>query len=881
MQEIKRCLQKIRSKKLSVLLLTGGLTCLFSILTFADASNSPLPLQPLSHETLADQLGWVPNTDNMCGGYYFDQPFVYPIKVEKDSTVAITGDYGLLSQRATSILEGKVTVTRTGQQITTNKAFIYRDPVSGKLSVMDMVGNVHLREPNTLIVANKGRYNFNDKSKSLINLLYRTSLTNNRQIVGPNVPKEEFQHTREITTLTAWGEAHEFQQDKPKIYELSNATYSTCPPINPTWQVKASHITLNKNTGRGYASHARIYLKNIPIFYMPYINFSIDGRRKSGFLWPTFGGSNNWGPYVLAPFYWNMAPNYDMIITPGFLSKRGVQLSDHFRYITKTNNAELGFSVLPEDRAFADFKRSEDSKYSNSPSMITQAELNRLRSDSMTRKGFYWHDRGRYNDHWSSSLDINYAGDDYYLKDFGSNLNEISQNQLLEEADLFYKSRHWDFTGRMQMYQTLHPIEDPPVNNVYRRFPQLILNGDYPDQKFGLEYFINNEVTHFELLKTPGTTIHYPIGNRFHVQPGISLPLYWPYFYVNPRLQLALTQYQLQQTTDTLTPNSIDRAVPIFDTVFGLAFDRNINFFGHAYQQTLEPQVYYTYIPFRDQADIPIFDTVVGILTYDQLFSYNRFNGLDRIGDANQIAMGVTTRLIDQESGLEKLRLGLGGIVYFANRRVTQCNTLTCTDNPFNPELERRVSPISGTLTYNINPAWNLAGNSIWNPITKQLDNATIALQYTPAPQHVINFAFTYARGGDIADPSSGIATTDDSNNLKATTASFAWPVIGNFSAVGLWTQNWNHEHLQNLLYGLQYDSCCWTVRFVGGRAFAGLTSNSNVGATDNNSNKPLYNTAYYIQFSLKGLGDIGTGNPSQLLSSINGYNTQFGQDLK
>ncbi len=860
------------------------MTCLVPLLTFAETTEllePSQPLQPLTPAQIADELGWVPSTDNMCGGYYVEQPFVYPLKVESDDTVAVTGEYGLLSQRATSILQGKVTVTRAGQQITTRKAFLYRDPQTGKLSAMDMIGDVHLREPNTLIVAAQGRYHFTTKSRLLENLLYRTALASGHQIVGPDIPKEEMLHVRHITTLTAWGQADEFEQNEPKIYEFTNSTYSTCPPVNPAWHVKASHIVLDKNTGRGYATHAKIYVKNVPVFYFPYINFSIDGQRKSGFLWPTIGGSNKWGPYFLAPFYWNMAPNYDMVITPGLLTKRGMQLSDHFRYLTTVNRGDVNFSILPEDRAFSDFQRATEEQYANTPNTITQAEINRLRGDSTTRKSLSWQDDSRYNRNWSSHVDFNYAGDDYYLRDFGSNLNEVSQNYLLQEGDLYYKNEHWDFTGRVQAYQTLHPVQDPPILNVYRRFPQLILNGDYPDQKFGLEYFINNEVTHFEILNTPGTNTSLPIGNRLHVQPGISLPLYWPYFYVNPRLQLAMTQYDFQQTADTHTPQSKQRVLPIFDTTLGLYLDRDITVFGNGYQQTLEPQIYYTYIPYRNQASIPIFDTVVSTLTYDQLFNYNRFNGLDRIGDANQIAWGVATRLIDQASGLEKLRLGVGSIVYFANRKVTQCNNSSCTDNPLNPELGYRLSPISGTLAYHVNPNWRLDGNAIWNPITKQLDNSTVGLQYMPQPQHIINFSYTYARGGDRADPLAGVATTDGSDNLKATTASFAWPVVDNFSALGLWTQNWNHRHLQNLLYGLQYDTCCWTIRFVGGRAFTGLTADNNTGTTTSNATKPQYNSEFYIQISLKGLGDIGTGNPSQALSSINGYNAQFGQDLK
>lgn len=846
---------------------------LFPINVLSAVSNT---FSTLATETIAKQLGWIDDPASDCGGYYLEQPFIYPDNATKDSTVTVTSGGGLLSQRATSLLEGKVTVTRQGQQMTANKAYLYRDPTTGKLSAIDMIGNVRLREPNSLIIGKKGRYNFTTRSKSLIDILYRTSIHTDKS--PPQVTVEDTQQERKVTGLTAWGKAYEFSQTELKIYELSNASYSTCPPINPTWRVVANHIVLNKNTGRGYATHARILVKNIPVLYMPYINFSIDKQRKTGFLWPTIGGSNKWGPYVLTPFYWNLAPNYDMTITPGLLTKRGVQLSDNFRYLSSTSEGNINFSILPADKAFRDFQASaaKNSQYTNpvntatQTASVTQAELNRLLNASDTRRGLWWRDDSIYNEHWSSHIDYNYASDDYYLRDFGRSLNEISANQLLQEGDLYYKGPNWNFTGRIQAYQTLHPINENPVLNQYRRFPQLILNGDYPDQAYGMEYFINNEITHFNILNTPGSPADLPIGNRLHTQPGISLPLYGSSFYINPRMQLALTDYELYRTTDTGTPATKHRALPIIDVASGLALNRSITLFNYAFQQTLEPQLYYTYIPYRNQSSIPVFDTTVNTLTYDQLFNYNRFTGIDRIGDANQIGVGVTTRLIDDESGLEKVRLGVGDIIYFANRRVTLCNDTSCSDNPSNPSNSYSLSPISGVLNYHINRSWSFNVNSIWNPISKQLDNTTLAFQYLPDEEHLFNLGYTYARSGDIL---SGITTINPSNNLKVTDVSAAWPLYHHISAVGRWSQNWNHEHLQNLLYGLQYETCCWAVRLVGGRAFIGFD-------TDNN-NRPQYNSELYIQFSLKGLGDIGTGNPSGLLSGISGYNSQFGQEIK
>lgn len=820
---------------------------------------------------LADQLGWVQNKTFVCGGYYLEDPFLYPLPLADGHLVEVTSNQGVISQKGTSYLEDHVTINRHTQQVTANKAYVYRD-AQGRLATVDLMGDVHLREPNTLIIAKNGQYFFKTQAKSLDQILYRTVLLNeSRAIAGPNVPLAQTLIARKISNLTAWGEASRFEQTVPRVYEFKQASYSTCPPINPAWKLKGSHIVLDKNTGRGYATHARFYVKDVPVFYFPYLNFSIDRQRKTGLLKPTFSSSNRWGPYILLPFYWNMAPNYDMTITPGILTKRGIQFTENFRYLSPINNGNFNFSILPNDREFSSFQENMFGTYKDDPDPIKQAELRRLLQSSKTRRSFYWRDDAQFNQHWSSKVDFNYVSDDYYLTNLGNNLNEVTNNQLLQEAEIFYKAEHWEFTGRLQAYQTMHAIDQPFVENQYRRLPQLILTADYPNQFLGLEYFIRNEATAFDYLNTPGTNLTLPIGERFHTQPGISLPIFTPSFYINPRAQFALTSYHLKQTLSTNTPTAIHRALPIVDINSGLAFSRETTVHHQPYHQTFEPQIYYVYVPYRNQSKIPTFDTTVNTLTYDQLFHYNRFSGIDRIGDANQLSYGATTRFIDQQSGLEKIRIGVGEIVYFSNRLVTLCDVdspMPCSDNPDNPSNKQRFSPISGIFNYYANPSWSFTSNALWDPSSKQLVNTSVLLRYQTDNLHIINFGYTFARSGDVL---SGVQTVNSLNNLKVTDISGTWKIFRDVSAMARWSQNWNNSRLQNLLFGLQYDTCCWAVRVVGGRAFLNLDPHNNF--------RPTYSNQYYLQFALKGLGNVGP-NPSGLLSNITGYNPQFGQEF-
>lgn len=823
----------------------------------------------LSRAAIAKELGWVID-NNRCGGYYLEPPIQNPAHPLKPDIVEITSNEGglLYSLHGTSVSQGKMTITQNGQQIIAKKGYLYRDPTTENLSAIDVVGEVTLRQPNQLVIAKCGHVDLKNKKKSLENIIYRTTVYSKLSKKPPTPTIQQLITEQKIYHLSAWGKADEFKQDEPDIYHFKNASFSTCPPLTRVWQVTGRDITLNKETGRGSAFNAKFLLKDTPILYVPYLNFPIDARRQTGFLWPMAGSSSASGAYLKIPFYWNIAPNYDTTITPVILAERGLDLTDLFRYLTHTSNGKIQGAILPGDRKFASFKEESQEKYKYSINPMVRSELHRLEDSSTTRTSFSWQDKTHFNEHWAADVDYNFVSDDYYLKDLGNNLVSATQNQLLQQAEMTYRGQYWDFLGRVQGYETLHPINENPFQNQYIRLPQLILDYDYLNKFTGLDFFAANEATHFDIHKNPGSYLIQPIGDRINVQPGISYPLYRSYFYIIPRVQFAFTAYDLS-TKPFDMPSHSTRSLPIVDVHSGLYFDRSFHIRDYFLKQTLEPQIYYTYVPYKNQNDLPIFDTSLNTLTYDQLFMYNRFSGIDRIGDANQISVGVTTRFIDEDTGLEKIKAGIGQIIYFEHRRVTLCEkSVFCTDLPDSPENTRATSPISAIFSYNLTPHWTAIGNTIWDLQLHHLNNQTVAIRYMPDPQRIINLGYSFVRNGDTLFID---RHNTNHSNLSQTDFSIAWPIARDWATVGRWTQNWNHNHFQNLLYGLQYDSCCWAIRFVTGRTFTNISPN----------NTFHYNKEFYIQVALKGLGNFGTGDPTQFLtSSIGGFQSNFGQDF-
>ncbi len=844
-----------------------------------------MPAQSLTSSAMAKALGWVQTDIGRCGGYYLESSFIGADSSLEKNHIQLSSQQGIVfSLHGTSISQGQITITQDGQQIIANKGYLYRDPTTGKLNAVDLIGHVVLRQPNELIIADYGHVDLKMKQKSLHHILYRNAIYSKTSTQKPIVPtNKQIEHENKVYQLSAWGTAEKYEQNEPKISLFNQATYSTCPPLTSAWQVKASNIELNKNTGRGYARNARLLVKGVPVFYTPYLNFPIDSRRQTGFLPPAIRpNTTESGTIITAPFYINLAPNYDDMLTPALLFKRGIQVTNLFRYLTPETEGKIKITALPNDHLFTALKEESINQFLEPTSPLTQANFNRLQNASNTRTAFSWQNDAHYNEHWTSALDYNYVSDDYYTTNFSNGLTQVTTNQLLQQADLTYKGQFWQFRGNIQGYQTLHPL-DQSYQNVYSRLPQLTLGGNYLDQNTGLNYSVDNDLSHFVIRKNPGADVLYPYGTRVNVQPAISWPVYRPAFFFNPRLQFAMTQYEVGQIPANTNPATFNnhlvspyRSLPIFDISSGMYFERNFSIGQYGLTQTLEPQMYYTYIPYYNQNNLPLFDTDLTTLTYDQLFTYNRFSGLDRIGDANQIALGLATRFMDQQSGTQKAYAGIGQINYFQHRRVTLCTNdlgstqncaalLTSSDNS-NNRVNR--SPLSGVLSYNLTPNWTFTSSTIYDTHVNNVKNETLTLGYSTDSQRSVTLSYTYALDGAFV-PTNPVGSS--ANNLSQTDLNFIWPIAHGWSTLGRWTENFNTTSFQNLLFGLQYDSCCWAVRFLTGRIF-----------TNVNLNKTLkYNTESYIQFALKGLGNFGTGDPSSTLNTgAISYQTDFGQDF-
>jgi LPS-assembly protein len=364
---------------------------------------------------------------------------------------------------------------------------------------------------------------------------------------------------------------------------------------------------------------------------------------------------------------------------------------------------------------------------------------------------------------------------------------------------------------------------------------------------------INAEYVYFDKLSDFVSVLPQTSGQRLHIQPRVSYPLITPSSFFTPQLQLDATFYNLEQT-DSL-PEHSNRLLPIFDVDTGLYFERSYG----CYTQTLEPRLFYLYVPNKNQNDIPVFDTTIPFFNFDQLFRTNRFVGYDRLGDANQLSFALTTRFLESCTGRQKIRLSLGQLLYFAPPNVS---LTPIYDKDF--YVNQTLSPLVAEINYNFSPVLDGVADIALSPDDHGLNNASAQLHYHPDRKHIFNIGYDFVRKGDTLTT---YALNSSQNNLNRINLATAWQITDHWQALGNWNYNLSHGHPEAYFYGLQYDSCCWALRIVASRIIT----------AENVNDQATFQNNYYVQLQLKGLGNLGNSDPGNLLtSSILGYQDTF-----
>ena len=742
----------------------------------------------------------------LCRGV-FDVP---PRPVIEDALepgdIHIVSDKADLVEDGTSHFEGNAEVTQDRQQTRADSIDFHQPEDSA-----DLKGDVHYWDDDVYLHSETAHVEFDDKTGTFEDAEYR--LLENR----------------------GRGKADYLHVEVGKKTEGNRIDFTTCDPedeewdfTNNVWKLSARELYLDHVEERGVAKHAVLKIKDVPVLYTPYISFPLSDKRKTGFLIPSIGSSRRNGFEYEQPFYWNIAPAMDATFIPRIITDSGVMLNGEYRYLFSKGHGQVNVEYLPGDPRYNDEDRSS-LHFEHRQSFFSSGTINLL-----------------YNE----------VSDQQYFEDFGNSIDTTSTRYLPRYA---ITNNRWmlnDHKLVVRSYvQDYQVVDDslPVTSRPYTRLPKIWTMFSSPYENKTINYDVQAEMDYF--TRSDDQFLYNVNGYRYDVYPSVSFPMRNIWGYMVPKAGFRFTQYYLDN--NNVFDDSPDRLLPFASVDSGLYFERETTLFNSNYIHTLEPRLYYLYIPDEDQSDLPVFDTGVYNTTYSSLFYQDRFNGPDRMGDANQVTLAVTSTLYNSDTGNELGYARIGQIFYLEDQDVVRQRL-----NPINGKLTNSDRPVTDSFStlvaemgLNITDSWKVDAEIHWEPNENVTEKLAIDTQFNPGDGRILNMGYRVRRGA-------GGVIRRSTIDIEQTDLSFRWPLTRQWSVVGRWNYAVPESRSLDIFGGIEYESCCWGLRVVTRRFIS-----TRDGTRD---------SSFGLQLVLKGFTSVGTAADKLLERGILGYSADL-----
>lgn len=609
----------------------------------------------------------------------------------------------------------------------------------------------------------------------------------------------------DTVAINSRGEANTVGLEGEGLVRMNKGLYTTCPEGNNSVLIGAREIELDQIAGVGKARGATVRFQGVPIFYAPYISFPLNDDRKTGFLTPGFGSDDESGSIIEFPWYWNIAKNQDATITPRFYTDRGVQVGAEYRHRSLNSTTYVYGEFLPSDSLVEDenLLREPDDQIESDRSLFTFQHFQ------------------QFTDTVSGSVNFNDVSDIDYFDDLSNDVRLFSASFVPRDAQLNYAGRYVRVGVRANEYQIIDDII-PTASAPLERLPSVTLSTNLPDGPYGLRYGLNASFINFNAASNERID-----GTRTALTPFVQLPIENLWGYVKPKISLNTRSYSLNNVEEG-AEDSPSFTVPIFSVDSGLYFEKNINWFGEGALQTLEPRLYYVFAPDEDQSDVPVFDTSEIVLNnISNIYRETRFFGEDRVGDTNQVTLGLTSRIIDNETGDQRVVASLGQLILL--------DDLELRLNDSSPVIESGLGDLLAEVRTESQGPWSTYSFLQFDHDESELTTASFAVGYQPKDDNRKNVQVGYRR-------TQGFTRVIDQLTIDAN-----WPISDRWQFFG--SERFSIEDSESLstTLGLEYNACCWKLRFVG---------------TDrlNNRNIDDKKTSFFVELELTSLGSFKSG---------------------
>ncbi|MFT7410262.1 MAG: LPS-assembly protein [Oleispira sp.] len=777
----------------------------------ANFAFRPLSWYPLAALTPAEAEA----LPEFCSGKY--RPVA--ITTRSDKSILIEADESTADIKGNAIFNGNVEFSQQDKKIFSDHAVWSQTQRSANFD-----GNVSIISPDLVM---SGEH----------------AVINNSKQTDQKTAKIE-QSEYSIPSTHMRGTAASIDSKGEFLIQLTNSTYTFCEPGQNDWDIKASEINLDRESGVGSAWHTQLRVKEVPIMYLPYYRFPIDDRRMTGFLDPTFTINGEvQASEMSVPFYINLHPQVDATITPKELLDHGLLWQGQIRHITSLfGYGELNYGELKNDRSY-------------------------LQDEADTPKQDRWlvnyQQRGDINANWHHRSVYNEISDNEFINDTQSSLGINRETHMPTRSEIYYDKSDWHFDILAESYQT---VDDTIAlsSRPYKRLPQLNLNF-VPDSFSGLTGSMQSQATQFKRDNDKLTGTSAINGTRLVLDSSVSYIFEWPFAYITPKADYNVRQYRLEDVEQGLVDSGYEEnptiAIPKYSVDAGLFFEREFEAFDSGYIQTLEPRIMHLQVPYYDQSEIPNFDSSAITFNSNQLFRDYRFNGNDRIGDTNQTTLGLTTRFLQDSNGKETFNASIGRIYYHEDRRVQLSGTTVSEED------SRKKSSTIAESTWNPYDQWRLYSMLEYGELPKiagedsekDLLQKQFSIEYNDKLNHMANISLRENKSESIRQLDLGVfwALND------------SWALIGSRKK-DLW--DYESDEIQPVdpvieaLAGFEYQSCCWRAQVLYQEQSKRITDE------DSNTDKQY---GFLLRIELKGFASFGA-NPDDIMNqSIRGYSTR------
>ena len=746
----------------------------------------PVTVIPIANQTLRCR---------QCRGQFVDPlASADQLVAPAEADLEVTADDSEVTE-TTLFFEGNVSVKQGYRTVFADSVNIDRENETAIAS-----GNVTLREPGVLMTGSEIRYDSVSEQAEISRAQY---VLHQRQLSG----------SAKSLTRQASGDI-----------SITEGAMTFCAPDDPSWVLHAQSMEIDPERGEGQAWGAKLKVAGVPVFYLPWVQFPIDSRRKTGLLFPDIGSDSRGGIDITQPIYFNLAPNYDALYRPRYIEERGLLHQAQGRWLSNTvglwevNGAWIG----------------DDERYQNANPDI-----------DADRWLFNTQHEGQFGPAWRTKIAYTRVSDPEYIRDIENNrLSAQRQTALQQLGRVDWLGEDWQVRLDVEQFQSL--ADD--IRNDYQKMPQITASWRGAQNWRGVEPILLTQLSHFDSDSKRVT------GERLYLEAGLTMPNRWVAGYLTPTVKYRAVSYELDN--DPILQDDAPSAGSLMASIDGgLVFERQTSLAGVSMTQTLEPRAFYLYSAYEDQSGHPDFDSAELTFSYDQLYRDTRFSGHDRIDDANQLALGVTTRFIDNQTGNETLSASIGQIFYFRDREVRL--------NRIDPDLTEATSAIAAEFNWSPSSVWQLRSSLLYDANDNNFDAAYAQASFMPGDGKIFNLGYT------LREPPPSLV---DRPVTEQANASVYYPINDTWSVFGAYEYSIEASEVVETMAGFEYDDCCWRVRLLYMRYVDTLVGEL-IDFTDPNLERE---SSFQIQVVLKGMGGFGGRVDELLTDMIRGFTKRY-----